>query len=640
MTQDCLETAITNCSAVAVIGRIKPLLSGADADSRSAVDSAIREAIVDLLNKGCDPSKFEALIGIAIETAKSGVSTASLPICLLSDVFDVNTLEECEKLFYLVESRVDVWKSEPFFKTIKNQLLRTCNDLLRRLSRSQNTVFCGRILVFLARFFPLFERSGLNLIGEFNKDNVTAISSDSEDQNAGGSDGAAVAGDLEEGEEAAPTADLTPSVDQSLHRKFWLLQDYFRQPQLCYQQPEWRKFQSFTSDVLSAFASIKLDAGSCSQTQEIIKSPDNIYFAKYLTNQKLLELQLSDSNFRRYILIQFLITFQYLTSSVKFKTDAQVLDEAQKEFLKDASKQVMDLIYQSPPNGPEMGKVISQVLEREESWNEWKNEGCGEVKAGEMPKPRTLINSEGQGAGAELQSAERLGKHCLGNKELTRLWNLCPDNWQACRSKKRVFTPTVEDYFAEIANANRDKRLRTISGDPNFTWRGLRLLSQKSSHFFAPSTQLVRPVYAYMDSVIDNLSLTLPENEAADEQMDDAEDISDEEFLKLPEDGGRESNTTSPSRDPQQNGTTTVTKDLITQIAPKVAHVWKKLAKEFTFQEDEIEYWESETPNDSALAAERMLLIWIEQFPDDATTSRLNETLLKLRVDIKLHKLS
>lgn len=33
-------------------------------------------------------------------------------------------------------------------------------DLLRRLSRSQNTVFCGRILLFLAQFFPFSERSG------------------------------------------------------------------------------------------------------------------------------------------------------------------------------------------------------------------------------------------------------------------------------------------------------------------------------------------------------------------------------------------------------------------------------------------------------------------------------------------------
>lgn len=45
----------------------------------------------------------------------------------------------------------------------------------------------------------------------------------------------------------------------------------------------------------------------------------NHFFAKFLTNPKLLALQLSDSNFRRAILVQFLILFQYLQVSVKFK---------------------------------------------------------------------------------------------------------------------------------------------------------------------------------------------------------------------------------------------------------------------------------------------------------------------------------
>lgn len=46
----------------------------------------------------------------------------------------------------------------------KNYLLRMCNDLLRRLSQAQNNVFCGRIQLFLARLFPLSEKSALNLV--------------------------------------------------------------------------------------------------------------------------------------------------------------------------------------------------------------------------------------------------------------------------------------------------------------------------------------------------------------------------------------------------------------------------------------------------------------------------------------------
>lgn len=47
-------------------------------------------------------------------------------------------------------------------------LLRTLNDLLRRLSKmGSTTIFCGRILTFLSGVFPLGERSGVNLRGEY-----------------------------------------------------------------------------------------------------------------------------------------------------------------------------------------------------------------------------------------------------------------------------------------------------------------------------------------------------------------------------------------------------------------------------------------------------------------------------------------
>lgn len=90
-------------------------------------------------------------------------------------------------------------------------------------------------------------------------------------------------------------------------------------------------YSQHSGSVLSAFGSFKLEAVEL-QTSKLNRlkalntdimmqesSKEQHYFAKFLTNQKLLELQLSDSNFRRCVLIQFLILFQYLTSSVKFK---------------------------------------------------------------------------------------------------------------------------------------------------------------------------------------------------------------------------------------------------------------------------------------------------------------------------------
>src|ERR1700748_2514727 len=57
-------------------------------------------------------------------------------------------------------------------------LLRILNELLRRLSKTAQTTFCGRILTFLSRAFPLGDRSGVNLRGEYGQqwENVTAAS--------------------------------------------------------------------------------------------------------------------------------------------------------------------------------------------------------------------------------------------------------------------------------------------------------------------------------------------------------------------------------------------------------------------------------------------------------------------------------
>lgn len=41
--------------------------------------------------------------------------------------------------------------------------------------QSANALLCGRVLLFLAKLLPLTERSGVNLGGAFNTDNVTPV---------------------------------------------------------------------------------------------------------------------------------------------------------------------------------------------------------------------------------------------------------------------------------------------------------------------------------------------------------------------------------------------------------------------------------------------------------------------------------
>ena len=162
-------------------------LSSVDQETkRLLLDQSFRDCLTNgylcksAKNAELDLKKCSFLLDLSIKGVKQDFLSPTLPILYMSDVFDVLTLDDCEEFFSCVEDNVAVWKEPSLFTSIKNSILRICNDLLRRLSRSQNTVFCGRILLFLAKFFPFSERSGLNIISEFNVDNTTVFGSEEE----------------------------------------------------------------------------------------------------------------------------------------------------------------------------------------------------------------------------------------------------------------------------------------------------------------------------------------------------------------------------------------------------------------------------------------------------------------------------
>jgi hypothetical protein len=66
----------------------------------------------------------------------------------MEDVFDCHTIDECKMYF-------------------------RCNELIRRISKVKEAAFCGEILSLLTNAFSLNERSGVNLRGAFNTDNIT-----------------------------------------------------------------------------------------------------------------------------------------------------------------------------------------------------------------------------------------------------------------------------------------------------------------------------------------------------------------------------------------------------------------------------------------------------------------------------------
>ncbi|XP_071451674.1 THO complex subunit 1 isoform X2 [Hetaerina americana] len=655
------------------LGNVEPLqikyasINANEADKRSTLDQVMRDYLIQLLSDPKhDVSTWEGFVQFCIKACRSEMCTASIPFSLLGDIFDALTLEHCEKLFAFVENGVNIWREELFFSACKNNLLRMCNDLLRRLSRSQNTVFCGRILLFLAKFFPFSERSGLNVVSEFNLDNITEF---------GAEDEADLKDILSEKDDAMEDVDDKNEpklkIDYNLYRKFWALQDVFRNPNQCYNKVQWKAFSLHASNVLSAFSSFKLEdlQGKRKRPQANARDIDaqsQQYFAKFLTNQKLLDLQLSDSNFRRYVLLQFLILFQYLNSSVKFRPEIHEMKPEQSDWVKETTDLIYRLLAETPPDGTAFAQAVRHILKREEHWNSWKNEGCPvfqkpnqapvgsedsggdespivsdkEAAKDKRPKAGGPIRNKfsHKHLGDQIREASTMSRYLMGNVELTRLWNLNPNNLDACKSKERDFLPSLENYFEEAIMQsdpasmieNEYKRVN----DGNFGWRALRLLARRSPHFFTHSNNPINKLPEYLETMIKKIakdrpqvasseSAKQPSTAGAETTAANAEpELEDDEVLKTVEKEDNRSEVQDfEDGEVVRKESEKISNAQIAAVAEKVAGQWRKLATKLGFQPHEIENLEYLNQSDVANARD-VLEIWADD-DEDAISENL-----------------
>ncbi|XP_044749657.1 THO complex subunit 1 [Coccinella septempunctata] len=592
-----------------------------DIDLKIPLEQAFRDILIDFLESETDVNTLKTYVNFCIETCRHGLITSTLPVQILSDILEALTLDACQDMFSFVEDNVSVWKEELFFSGCKNNLLRLCNDLLRRLSRSTATIFCGRILLFLAKFFPFSERSGLNIVSEFNLENTTQYGSDSSQEST-----------LE-----IETGDKKKNVvlDFTFYCKFWSLQDFFRYPAQCYDKVQWKTFCSHSQSILSIFQGLKLEYAGKGNTASDRK--DMMYFSKYLTSQKLLDLQLYDNNFRRFVLLQFLILFQYLTCSVKFKSESFELKSDQKDWIQSTTEKIYKLLRETPPDGEKFAEIVSNILSREEHWNAWKNDGCPEFKKQSVvnePIEKSQNRSSRPLLGDLLRQANKEKKYYMGSNELTKLWNLCPDNLEACKGKERDFLPTLENYFKEaieqIESGEIIKDENNLLKDGNFGWRALRLLARRSPHFFTFSTVIMNQQSSYLEMMVKKIAQEQKSKKDGvnnkDESQQDTEEMETENLFKEEsentEDIKEEVNTEEfvDDKNPRQENKS-LSESQIRFISEKIASDWKKLATKIGYKPDEIEFI-VQNHNTELAQAENLLLLWFGD-DEDATIENL-----------------
>jgi THO complex subunit 1 len=303
------------------------------------------------------------------------------------------------------------------------------------------------------------------------------------------------------------------------------------------------------------------------------------------------------------------------------------INSAQQEWLAETEATVYKLLKETPPNGKDFVETIKHLLKREEMWNTWKNDSCKEIQRPVWTQPEPTEGSDAKVVvppiakkrkllGDTIAEATKAGKFDLGNNELTRLWNLCPDNLQACKGSDRNFLPSLESYLDNPKEKN----------DPTFEWRALRLVSRQSSHFFTILTQPNDKIEKISDYLKlfhqkiqkDKGEVKVEQSNSVELQMEQVENFTEEGTENI-DDGG--------ANDENIHKTVTATAEQIVDISKALGDDWTKLGLKLGYTQDVLDFWKNGEKEPSV----KMLTTWMEE-DDDANLDNLLYTIEGLKL--------
>ncbi|MCJ1311772.1 hypothetical protein MMC25_005445 [Agyrium rufum] len=482
----------------------------------AALENATRDTLYELLaSTSIAESAFRQvwhLLDVVSKLSDDGQCEPALGFWLIEELLDSQTIDGCRKVFDYLESRRERLTARNF-KAKQLVILRSCNELLRRLSRAEDTVFCGRVFIFLFQSFPLGDRSSVNLRGEYHADNVTAFDElptaveddaamevdleqkDTSD-NAGAKtlvNGAASTGDSnpkdmtsglhkhsEKKKTEEPASETKPPIDNDkLYPVFWGLQNFFSQPTQLFNTENLRAFKSGLEMTMTKFKEVSqvsnarnegkaLDENKRGTKRKRDGSTDdlaNSFNPKYLTSRDLFELELSDLAFRRHILVQALVLLDFLLSlSPKAKSKTQnesnksvlytyTLEEEDVEWVTNVRNDIATYLQQGP-EGKFYYRMVDTVLSRDKNWVRWKAEGCPAYQKPPV-NPEDYVSAR---EGAQKACAnKRIRQTPMGSLDLNFLSDgETTDGLERLKDPARFTIPSAESFKSKIAEDEFD----------------------------------------------------------------------------------------------------------------------------------------------------------------------------------------
>ncbi|KAI9247064.1 THO complex subunit 1 transcription elongation factor-domain-containing protein [Sporodiniella umbellata] len=370
---------------------------------KGATELAFRRILIHLIQRDESEERFKDIFNccdIVLHCSEIDLIDQVIPLSLVEELLDLHTTVGCERIFEYVEKR----KNRLTVNMVPGKgkaliLLRMCNELLRRLSKEINTVFCGRILMFLANSFPLDERSGVNLRGDFNTNTIHFDSNEEVDSD-----------------------DTLTDEQKEFYKLFWSTRVYFANPPSVFSDGSFENLQKVTSRIVQKFQSIaeKDNEMEGSQNKESVglkrtmsdymeaegvtenmlkQINEEFQFPRLLSSRRLLDLEMEDFRFRRSVIVQYLVLFQYLSGfsqEEKDKTAAllaakgttkqslvqpnYVLSDEQVRWIDETREVLLSVLESTKPHGALYTEIISTILSNELHWINWKAAGCPSFK--------------------------------------------------------------------------------------------------------------------------------------------------------------------------------------------------------------------------------------------------------------------
>lgn len=364
-------------------------------------------------------------------------------------------------------------------------LLRTLNSFLRFLPRTpEDLVFRGRIHQFASSVISVADKSAVNLRGDYSDIQTTWEAEEEKDVAKGEGDG-----DVEMKEETGKKEDTketkTSEEEPDFYSTLWSIQQYFSNPSTLdgpptgsppvsgfeqfkqktdfllpklFEQTQNEKATSSTESSTSPSQSSrkrKREDGGDPTDSAVTADPlpaststsANAFFhPRYLTGRRLFSHELADPSFRRQILVQYTILFQFLLNLTPSLVSKQaytggisktfVLGPEDQEWVRKKAMGIREELRKMGRDGKTFESTLMSVIHRERHYvsfiisesgsradeqAQWKNEACPESVFDVPPMKEDFVK----------EAAEGWKRHCepparfpfkLGSRPLTLLW--------------------------------------------------------------------------------------------------------------------------------------------------------------------------------------------------------------------------